>query len=305
MDKHLVFLSGAAIDHFYEIETFLKEGDSCMCKPLGSRIGGCVLNAATVSSKLGSNVKVIDYLRSNDEGTAMLLEGLKEKGVDTSYIRFGENVINGTCLIMKKGDEKCIYVIEPERPFFEEDDSLKDILFNASYIYSLMHMVKKAFRNTDLLREARSHGARIVFDGSSQYREGYEKDMVLDLADGFFMNREAYERFKEVCGSDPIVKMLDRGAEFCCVTDGSRGASCYCKEGVYSLPAYKIAVVDSTGAGDSFAGAFLHFRNKGCDFRECLEYASACGAYACTKEGGMAGAIEEKELLEFHASLAG
>ena len=76
MDKHLVFLSGAAIDHFYEIETFLKEGDSCMCKPLGSKIGGCVLNAATVSSKLGSNVKVIDYLRSNDEGTAMLLEGL-------------------------------------------------------------------------------------------------------------------------------------------------------------------------------------------------------------------------------------
>ena len=233
----------------------------------------------------------------------MLLEGLKEKGVDTSAIRFGEDVINGVCLIMKKGDEKCIYVIEPKRPFFEEDEDLKEILFGSSYIYSLMHMVRKAFKDTSILREAKRHGARIVFDGSSQYREEYEKEMVLDLADAFFMNKEAYERFSDSCGFDPIGRMLERGAEFCCVTDGSRGASCYSKEGTLSLPAYKVNVVDSTGAGDSFAGAFLHFRSKGCSLEECMEYASACGAYACTKEGGMAGAITEKELLAFHDSL--
>ncbi|MBR0461657.1 MAG: carbohydrate kinase family protein [Erysipelotrichaceae bacterium] len=299
MAKHLVYLSGAAIDYFYEIETFLKEGDACKCVPLGVKTGGCVLNAATVSSKLGSEVKVVDYLKKNDEGTQMLLQSLKEKGVDTSHIRFGEDVVNGSCLIMKKGDEKCIYVIEPVRPFFEEDESLRDILYNSSYIYTLMHLVKKAFRNTDILKEARKHGARIVFDGSSQYQEEYEKEMVLDLADAFFMNKEAYERFHESCGFDPITHLLEKGAEFCCVTDGSRGASCYSKEGVYSLPAYKVNVVDSTGAGDSFAGAFLHFRNKGISLKDCLEYASACGAYACTKEGGMAGAITEKELLKF------
>ncbi|MBR2808749.1 MAG: carbohydrate kinase family protein [Erysipelotrichaceae bacterium] len=303
MAKHLTYLSGAAIDYFYEVETFLKEGDACKCVPLGKKIGGCVLNAATVSSRLGSSVKVVDYLRKNDEGTAMLLEGLKEKGVDTSAIRFGEDVINGVCLIMKKGDEKCIYVIEPKRPFFEEDEDLKEILFGSSYIYSLMHMVRKAFKDTSILREAKRHGARIVFDGSSQYREEYEKEMVLDLADAFFMNKEAYERFSDSCGFDPIGRMLERGAEFCCVTDGSRGASCYSKEGTLSLPAYKVNVVDSTGAGDSFAGAFLHFRSKGCSLEECMEYASACGAYACTKEGGMAGAITEKELLAFHDSL--
>ena len=303
MAKHLVYLSGAAIDYFYETECFLKEGDACKCKPLGVKIGGCVLNAATVSSRLGSEVKVIDYLKKNDEGTRMLLEGLKEKGVDTSHIRFSEEAVNGVCLIMKVGDEKCIYVIEPVRPFFEEDEELKDILFDSSYIYSLMHLVRKAFRNTDILNEARRHGSKIVFDGSSQYREEYEKKMVLDLADAFFMNKEAYERFSDVCGFDPIEHLLDKGAEFCCVTDGSKGASCYSREGIYTLPAYKVNVVDSTGAGDSFAGAFLHFRNKGYSLKECLEYASACGAYACTKEGGMAGAVSEKELLAFHDAL--
>ena len=185
MPKHLVYIAGSDIDTFYDTESFLGEGDACMAKPLGKKMGGCVLNAATVSSKLGSDVKVIDYLKKDDEGTNMLLEGMKDNGIDTSHIRLGEDVINGNCLIMKVGDEKCIYVIEAERPFFEEDEELKDLLFNASYIYSLMHTVKISFKDLEILKEAKRHGARIFFDGSSQYKEVYERQMILDIADGF------------------------------------------------------------------------------------------------------------------------
>ena len=303
MDKHLVYIAGSAIDDFYEIETFVGEGDSTLAKPLGSKIGGCVLNAASVSAKLGSDVMVLDYLKSDDEGTQLLLQGMRNNDIDTSYICQDRDVVNGKCLVMRRKDEKCIYVIQPKRPFFEKDDRLKDLLNNASYIYSLMHTVKISFRDEEILREARRHGARIVFDGSSQYRMDYEKEMMLELADAFFMNKEAYQRLKEVSGREPVDILLEKGAEFACVTDGARGATCYTKDGIYTKSAFKVDVVDSTGAGDSFAGSFLHFRNKGYAFRDCLEYASACGAYACTKEGGMAGAVKEEELLNFYNSL--
>ena len=299
MANYLVFIAGSDIDYYYEVESFLKEGDACMAKPLGKKVGGCVLNAAVTSSKLGSNVKVIDYLKENDEDTDLLIQSIKENNIDISHIKYDKDATNGTCLIMKKDNEKCIYVIEPSRPFYKEDEEMKDLLFNASYIYSLMHTLKISFKDIELLKEAKRKGVKIIFDAGSQYKEDYEIEYLKELATGIFINKTAVERLNEKCGYDLIEDLLKKDLEFACITDGSKGASCYTKDKIYYEPAYKINVVDSTGAGDSFAGAFLHFLNKGYDYMKCLEYANANGAYACTKEGGNAGAITEEELLSF------
>ena len=299
MAKHLLFIAGSDIDYFYDVESFLSQGDACLAKPLGSKIGGCVLNAASVCACLGSDVKVLDYLRENDKGTDMLLAGLKEKHVDTTNICFGEDVTNGTCLIMKKDDEKCIYVIEPERPFFKEDQKLQDLLFNSSYIYSLMHTLKISFKNMDILEEARKQGTNIIFDGGSQYKDEDEKKVLFDLADGLFMNETSFSRLKDTCAFEPLDYMFDKGLKFACITNGDKGVTCYTKNEIYKNKAIKVDVVDSTGAGDSFAGCFLHFLDKGLPIVDCLKYASYNGAYACLKEGGMAGTISEKDLFEF------
>lgn len=299
MDKHILFIAGSDIDYFYDVEDFLQAGDVCMATPLETKIGGCVLNAASVCASLGSNVKVLDYLKENDEGTDLLIAGLNNNKVDTSSICYGKEVVNGTCLIMKKEDEKCIYVIEPKRPFFVESEKLKSLLVGSKYIYSLMHTLKISFENIDILKEAKRQGTKIIFDGASQYKEDYEKDMLLELADGFFMNKSSYGRLKDRCGFDPVEYMLDKGLLFACITDGDKGATCYTKEKNYHQEALRVNVIDSTGAGDSFAGCFLHFLDKGYEISECLRLASYNGAYACTKEGGMAGTISEEELFRF------
>ena len=299
MSKHLLFVAGSDIDYFYDVETFLGPSDACKAIPLGSKIGGCVLNAAAVSSMLGSDVKVLDCLKKDDEGSDLLIEGLKKNKVDTSFIEFDENAVNGTCLIMKKGDEKCIYVIDAKKPFYKEDEKMNKLLFDAKYVYSTMDILDKSFKSLDIIDAARKQGTKIVFDGGSQYSNPREKELVLNYADGLFMNTTAYKRLNEVCGFETIDYLLDRGLEFACITDGEKGASCYTKEGKFFEKALKVDVVDSTGAGDSFAGSFLHFKDKGFSNEECLKLAGGNGALACTKEGGMAGAVSEDELMNF------
>lgn len=299
MDKHLLFISGNDIDYFYEVESFLGKGDAGMAKPLYKAVGGCVLNAACVASKLGSNVKVLDYLKEEDDDTELLINSLLEYGVNIDNIVYGKDATNGQCLIMKKDDEKCIYVIEPKRPYFNEDEKIKELLFNSKYIYSLMHTLNLSFKTVDILKEAKINGSKIIFDGSSQYKEEYEKEMLLQLADGLFINIDSYKRLKDVCGFEPIDFLINRGCEFICLTEGGKGATCYTKEKIYKCPAYKIDVIDSTGAGDSFAGCFLHFRSLDYSYEECLKLASLNGSYACSKNGGRAGAISEKELFDF------
>ena len=299
MDNYLLFIGGSDIDYFYEVETFLKKGDACIAKPLEKRVGGCVLNAACVSGSLGSNVKYIDYLKENDVDSKLIVDCANKYHLDTSFVKYDKKATNGQCLIMKKGDEKCIYVLEPKRPFYKEDREFKSLILNASYIYSLMHTIKISFKNVELLKEAKRRGTKIIFDGSSQYKEAYEIEMLLELADGLFLNKDAYKRFEEKCDFDIVDYLLGKGCEFICVTDGSKGVKCFSKEGTYKEKAYKIDVVDSTGAGDSFAGTFLHYRNEGKSYEECLKYACASGAYACSKKGGQAGAIKKEKLISF------
>ncbi len=75
---------------------------------------------------------------------------------------------------------------------------------------------------------------------------------------------------------------------------------------VYSGPdgrgrgeAFRIEVVDTTGAGDTFHGAFAYGLAVGWDTRRCCEFASAVAAIKCTKLGGRTGLPSLPEAIEF------
>ena len=293
MANYLTFIAGSDIDYFYEVEDFLGAGDACLAKHTEVKVGGCIINAASICSSLSSNVKVIDYLKKDDEGTNKIVNTLKDNNIDTSYIKYDKDATNGSCLIMKKDDEKCIYVLEPNRPYYNEGD-VKDLLFNSKYIYTMMHTLKISFKDLDLLKQAKNKGVQIIFDGCSQYINDDDKNILFDLADGFFMNKSSYTRLKEKCEEEPINYLLDRGLKFAVITDGSKGATLYLKNKTIHEDSKKVNVIDSTGAGDCFAGTFLHYLDEGLTYEEALKYASYAGALACTYKGGIAPITKEK-----------
>ncbi|MCR5066518.1 MAG: carbohydrate kinase family protein [Erysipelotrichaceae bacterium] len=299
MRDYLLAVAGSDIDYFYRTETFLKPGDACIATPLGSKVGGCVLNVGAVAQAAGLDTVVLDYLKQDDEGTDLLISTLKEKNIDVSHVCYGKDVVNGNCLIMQSGGEKCIYVIDPQRPYFEIDESMRKLLNEAQYIYSLARILKTSFASLEPLREARRQGAKLIFDGSCQYRDEYEKEMIMELADGLFLNEKAYARLCEVTGRDAKDRLLARGCEFICVTAGEKGATCHTADGDFFQPALKVDAVDSTGAGDSFAGCFMACRHQGMSHQQALYYAAIAGAYCCTREGGMAGSVSLEVLREF------
>lgn len=298
MSKHLLFIAGSDIDYFYEIENFPMPGEAAISKYIESKVGGCVLNAASVASMLGSNTKVLDILNSEDEGTELILNALKNNNVDVSEIELNKDAINGKCIIMKKDDEKIIFVIDPKKEKYDVN-KIKNVLDNSSYIYSLATILKSSFSDLNILNELRNNGTKIILDASGQYTKKEDADVLLNYADGFFMNESSLEKLSNRLGYNPVDELLNKGLEFACVTNGGKGVTCYTKDGIYKQDALKVNVIDSTGAGDSFAGSFLHFYSNNYSINECLKYANASGAYACSKVGGMSGAIKQEELFKF------
>jgi sugar/nucleoside kinase (ribokinase family) len=87
------------------------------------------------------------------------------------------------------------------------------------------------------------------------------------------------------------------GSRVAVVTDGERGCWCASADGTFHLPAYPVAAVDTTGAGDVFHGAFLAAIARGWDLRRSLLVASAAAALKCRKLGGRAGIPTLNETL--------
>lgn len=299
MNNYIVTIGGTAIDDFYEVEAFLNAGDCGHAKVLERRVGGCIINAAGVMAALNNKVYEIDYLKENDEGTKAIINSLSSRNIDTSYMQYGKDVINCNCLVMKRDNEKTIYVIDAKRPCLNIDASLQELLNNAKYIYTMMNLCKDSFEDINTLKQAKQNGAKIVFDAGCQFNNQYEKDYLYELASGCFLNTIAYDRLKQLCSDEPYVELLEAGLEFVCVTSGDKGATCYTKDNIYKQKALHVNVKDSTGAGDSFAGCFISCLSKSYSYEKALKLASVNGAYACLNEGGYAGAVNEETLKEY------
>jgi len=72
-----------------------------------------------------------------------------------------------------------------------------------------------------------------------------------------------------------------------CVTLGARGAMMLVGDRIYQAPAFDVTVVDSTGAGDVFRGAFIAAMLRGDAPDQILRFANAAAALACTREGAL------------------
>jgi len=63
--------------------------------------------------------------------------------------------------------------------------------------------------------------------------------------------------------------------------------------------AFNVPVVDTTGAGDVFHGAFAYAYIQGWEVDKCLDFASATAAIKCTGFGGRTSIPVEREVIKF------
>ena len=83
-----------------------------------------------------------------------------------------------------------------------------------------------------------------------------------------------------------------------CVTLGARGAMLLDGDRIYHEPAFQVHVVDTTGSGDVFRGAFIYglLQQKGPE--ELLRFANATAGLSCTRAGAMDGVPRAEEIAK-------
>jgi sugar/nucleoside kinase (ribokinase family) len=143
-----------------------------------------------------------------------------------------------------------------------------------------------------LAGHARAEGVPVLLDLDAPV-PGFER--LLAQVDFPVVSR----RFAEAAygGAEPaLARLAALGARLPVVTLGADGALARVGERLLASPAFAVEVVDTTGAGDVFHGAFAWGLLQGFDAAELLRVANAAAAFACTGAGAQGAIPEEQDL---------
>jgi len=157
-----------------------------------------------------------------------------------------------------------------------------------------------------MFRRAKELGLTTSFDPNSDPNNKWSRsiDHVLHHTDVLFVNeREASELTRSRTPKAGL-KALGMKVQCAVIKRGARGAIAVQDGSMSAHAGFKVAAVDTTGAGDSFDAGFLSAYLRKAPVAECLRIGNACGALSATRLGGTAGQPTRPELQAFFRSNA-
>lgn len=291
-DVDVLVLGGAGVDTIvYVPELPLPYADSYMIDGgIRARAGQTGDFVALGLVALGLRVHHLDFLGDDPEGD--LVRALhREKGIALTAIPQPAGTKRAVNLVGPDGRRLSLYDNSRGRPGDRfPQDTLRTLAAASRHAHvSITHPCAEAL---PVLREA---GVGIStdlhnWDGENPYHEAFAHE-----ADVVFVSVTAL--------TDPEATMrriAGRGrAEVVVATAGAKGAYLLADGELTHVPAAAPPgpVVDSNGAGDAFASAFLFGRLNGEPPHRCAEFGALAGAYACTVPSTDSAALPREVLL--------
>ncbi|MCB9358875.1 carbohydrate kinase family protein [Candidatus Woesearchaeota archaeon] len=285
----VISVGSATIDCFVETgETLFQQITKHMDEPIvrvpfGSKIvvdavdfltGGGGTNCAVSFARLGLKTAYLGKL--GGEQSRLVLEELKKEKVDISLVVPAKDT-GFSVVLDAKGHDRTIltYKASNNDMLWNELDKKK---LQTKWFY-MASMVGESYKTQlKLFEYAKKNGIKVAYNPSSYIaKQGYKKlKKLLDCTDILVFNKEeAFELLGEMFDIETALKKLKKLVNgIVVVTDGSKGCHCYADKYYYLWPS-ALKAKEATGAGDSFASAFVAGLIMGHDIPYCLQMGQA------------------------------
>ncbi len=294
MVVELIGLGFATLDHLMLVNSFEQSVAQMKLKAFDVQGGGMTATALVAASRLGVTTELWSTVGGGRMGD-WIAAGLEEEGIGLECLRRREGVDGPLILVYvdeRTGERRFQmgHLFRSEGPYPLELDRLDD-----AKCFLIDGMWPKAA--LEGARYAKEHGVPVVADFGDV--GGRHRDL-LPFVDYLVANEPCAER---VAGGDDPERacqlLRELGPGVVVVTLGERGCAYSDESGPHTVPGFKVGVVDSTGAGDCFHGAFCVGVVRGWDLNRTVEFASAAAAIKCRKLGGRAGLPRMEDVETF------
>lgn len=282
-----------------ELLTYLQSNQIQASRASGGSAGNTIIASSYFGSKCFFSGKVAD-----DENGQFYMQDMHAAGVDTpsATIEFG---VTGKCLILITPDAErsmnTFLGISAELSIREIDPQA---IADSEYLYIESYLVTSESGRAAAIEArqiAQKNDTKVALSFSdpgiiANFSDGV-KEIMGGKVDLVFCNQEEAFSFAQVSDLPAAIEKIKQIADQFVITLGAKGAIIYDGKALIAIDGIEVEAIDTNGAGDMFAGAFLYCLSQGISHQRGGEFASAAAASVVTHYGPRLSAEKYRNLV--------
>jgi ribokinase len=250
--------------------------------------GGKGANQAVQCAKLGLNTYMVGKV-GNDYFGEVLKQNLTKYGVDTTYIST-VSTNTGIGVVNAIGDGSLVATIAKGANYSltpNDIDQAETIIANSKVVILQLEVPTEVVEYT--IKKAKKYNCYVILNGAPASEISEE---ALKLVDCFVVNESeaSFYAGKEVSSYQDAEKVCEllhaKVGQHLIITLGAEGSLIFNGTEKLYIPPNQVKVVETTGAGDSYIGAFAYGKISGMDLREAGNFASKVSSLTVLNIGG-------------------
>lgn len=268
--------------------------------------GGSAANSIIAVSQFGGKSYYSCKVAQDDMGK-FYLDDLGQNGVDTNLsFEDAPDGITGKCLVMTTPDaNRTMNTFLGITSTFSTKEVNEAALKDSKYLYMEGYLVpgeegQQAMKLAKKLAEENGVKVAMTFSDPSmvKYFKPQMEEIVGASVDLLFCNEEEAMLFTDTNNLEDARNELKKAAKKFAITQGANGAIIFDGDTFIDIEPYKVEAIDTNGAGDMFAGAFLYAITNGHSYAEAGKLASLASSRVVSKWGPRLSWHEAKDVLK-------
>ena len=253
--------------------------------------GGSVCNSVVAASHLGASTFFGGKVADDIDGK-LFVSDLEKSGVDFHSIS-KEKGKTGKCLVLVTDDaERTMNTFLGISETWSERELKRDVLQHSEWFYIEGYLITDRVRASLIksnIEFAKKFGVKVAISLSDSFVVNLFRESIIDVmregVDLIFCNKDEALSLTETTDLERATEKLSEYAKSFVITDGSNGALIYDSKVVFKSNGVAVEAIDTNGAGDMFAGAFLYAITSGKSYSWAAELANTCAAMVVKKFG--------------------
>lgn len=277
-------------DFFVEMDRLPNSGETILGNSFFMALGGKGANQAVAASRLGADVSFFGSVGNDDHGK-FVKETFSQEKIDTSYLNFTDDAHTGAAFVEISNSENRIIVIpgannHTTKAYVEE--LLEKILEHDIFIFQFEIPMETIDYLIPILH---ANNKTIIVNPAPALSI---KQEILEKITYLTPNEHEYQVVLNQSGS--MEEALSLYPNQLMITCGHDGVKFFDGNEIVHVPAHTVDAVDTTGAGDTFCGAFAAAIANEKELSESIRFGNIAAALSVRKRGAQAGMPNRQEV---------
>ncbi len=274
-----------------ELDRFPEVGKEILARQMTLTLGSSAAIFASNISSLGAKVAFIGKI-GKDKFGEVVLESLKDNGVDVSMIIQDEETGTGATIILNVEEDRANTTYPGAMDLLTINDISPEDLSRAKHLHFSSFFLQPGMRDGvgKLFRTAQELGLTTSFDMQWDPEEKWDLDIkgILPHVNVFLPNENELLYLSGKKNLKEAINFINHYSDVLVIKRGNQGSMVSYRDEIMDLPAYlNKNVVDAIGAGDSFNAGFIYKYILGTPIPDCQQYGNLTGAMSTTAAGGI------------------